>query len=127
MPGASMSFDVPIQIGRSEKPASAPMMRFHDISAEVFGKYQHCTKAEDGMWYADSDFSGGGGCGALKRGALPAPSQDAPELTARAREMHERAAERSVKDAMPRKPAANKRPSFFRRLFGFRAAPHTVE
>ncbi len=40
-----------------------------DVSAEVLGKYQYCTK-HDGRWYADVDFEIGGGCGALLDGAI---------------------------------------------------------
>lgn len=42
----------------------------HDISAQVFGKYQCCTMAKDGLYYADCDMLGGGVC----KGALPAPA-----------------------------------------------------
>jgi hypothetical protein len=42
---------------------------FKDISAQTFGKYQNCSMAADGMWYADCDFTWRG----LKPGALPSP------------------------------------------------------
>jgi hypothetical protein len=47
-----------------------------DVSRQVFGKYQYCTK-HWGLWYSDDDFTFGGGCGRLKWGALPAP--DSPD------------------------------------------------
>jgi hypothetical protein len=46
---------------------------FKDVSREVFGKYQFCTK-HWGLWYSDEDFVGGRGCGPLKWGAVPAPN-----------------------------------------------------
>lgn len=46
-------------------------MSFQDISAKVFGKYQHCT-AYEGVFYADSDF---GQDGRPKAGAIPSPSE----------------------------------------------------
>ncbi|MDB5620859.1 hypothetical protein [Tardiphaga sp.] len=67
-----------------------------DTSAQVFGKYQYCTKAKDGMWYADSDFGSGDGCGPLKRGALPSPRQDTSELTARAKAIHKASARKAT-------------------------------
>lgn len=82
-----------------------PKIRFEDISAQVFGKYQFCTKAKDGMWYSDQDFEFGAGCGPLKKGALPSPRQNTPELTAKARRMHEEAANRAVKNALRTKGA----------------------
>ena len=64
--------------------------KFTDISAEVYGKYQFCTQNKaDGLFYADSDMV----LGRPRKGALPSPHmQDTPELTAKARAMHEAAA-----------------------------------
>lgn len=71
---------------------------FVDISAQVFGKYQYCTQWKgDGMWYADCDFEHPGGFGKPKPGALPSPRQDTPELTAKAKHMHECAAKTALK------------------------------
>lgn len=45
--------------------------QFHDISYEVYGKYQHCTKRWDGLWWSDGDTILGKGFG-----AKPSPWQD---------------------------------------------------
>lgn len=71
-----------------------------DISSQTYGKYQFCTKAKDGMWYADSDFEHPGGFGNPMRGALPAPHQDTPELIAKAKAMHEASARRAVSSVL---------------------------
>lgn len=81
-----------------------------DISHLVLGKYQYCTMARNGMWYADSDFQFGGGGGEVKKGALPSPRQDTPELCALAKRMHEMAAAKTFSDAMPKR-------SWWSRLF----------
>lgn len=71
-----------------------------DLSYEVYGKYQFCTMAEDGMWYADVDFEHPGGFGKPKKGALPSPRQDTPELTARAKALHEASARSAVNNVL---------------------------
>lgn len=71
-----------------------------DVSYEYYGKYQHCSKAKDGMWYADCDFGIGAGCGELRKDALPSLSQDTPELISKAKQMHEAAAQRIVQAAL---------------------------
>ncbi|WP_422923192.1 hypothetical protein [Singulisphaera sp. PoT] len=48
-------------------------MGFRDISAKVFGKYQHCTEY-DGVMYANCDFTRYGR--APVKGAIPAPRQE---------------------------------------------------
>lgn len=64
-----------------------------DISAQVFGKYQYCTRWKvDGMLYADSDFPRGGFGEAPRKGALPSLRQNTPELCAKAAKMHADAA-----------------------------------
>lgn len=78
-----------------------PEIRLVDVSAQAFGKYQFCTKGRDGLWYADEDFTFGSGVGKPKPGALPAPHQDTPELTAKARAMHEAAAAQRPPDKTP--------------------------
>ena len=50
-------------------------VEMRDISAEVFGKYQFCTKGPDGKWYSDQDFEYGNGCGEPKEGAIPSPRE----------------------------------------------------
>ena len=71
-----------------------PKFRFVDMSAQVFGKYQHCTmNSKDGMFYADSDFDSPLG-GKLKKGALPSPWQPTKELTEKAKLMHEASAKK---------------------------------
>lgn len=68
-------------------------LHFRDISAEKFGKYQFCTtNKRDGLAYADCDFRIGGG---LKKGALPSPMQDTEEKRERAKQMREKAAQKS--------------------------------
>jgi len=109
MPGESAHVDIPLppELAKqlAEHVQSGGGINFVDISAQTYGKYQFCTKAKDGMWYADDDFTGGAGCGKPKRGALPSPSQDTPELTARAREMHTDTARDLTETAMrSRKP-----------------------
>lgn len=70
--------------------ANGQRIPFTDMSAEVFGKYQRCTMNKaDGLWYSDDDFQPPG---PPRKGALPSPRQDTPELTALARKMHEDAA-----------------------------------
>lgn len=77
--------------------------RFEDISSEVYGKYQYCTQWKgDGMFYADCDFESAGGFGKPKRGALPAPTQGTPELTAKARQIHEDSAREAANAAITR-------------------------
>jgi hypothetical protein len=90
---------------------------FVDISAQTYGKYQHCTKAKDGMYYADADFELGSGWRKPRPGALPSPSQSTPELTLKARALHEAAARKSVERALA--AARPKRPSWWRRFFGY--------
>ncbi len=92
MPGQSAHIEMamPEEIARHLEGRS---FHLEDMSAQAFGKYQYCTQNKaDGMWYSDDDFGNGGGCGPLRKGALPAPRQDTPELTARAKAMHEAAA-----------------------------------
>lgn len=45
---------------------------WEDVSAQVYGKYQHCTMYR-GKWYADSDFTQGHGFGRPKFGSIPSP------------------------------------------------------
>lgn len=72
-----------------------------DISSEVFGKYQNCSKGPDGLWYANCDFPRGGFGEKPVRGALPNPNmQDTPEQRAIAREAHRRAADRLATDTL---------------------------
>ncbi len=71
-------------------------LKFVDVSAQYFGKYQHCTLATDGMWYADSDMIGS----RPKRGALPSPRQDTPAARQRALELHECAAKAAADRAL---------------------------
>lgn len=66
MPGQSTVVSVPISEGVARQIAGGDF-QIVDISAQVFGKYQFCTKAKDAMWYADADFGSGGGCGPLRR------------------------------------------------------------
>lgn len=87
-----------------------------DISYQVFGKYQYCTQAKDGMFYADSDFDLGFGVGKPKKGSLPSPQQSTAELTEKARAMHEAAAQRVIEDTLP-DATPSPRQSFWRRLF----------
>ncbi len=126
MPGQSAHVSINIPI--SDDIANHLEGRhFHleDMSAQAFGKYQYCTQNKaDGMWYSDDDFGSGGGCGPLRKGALPAPRQDTPELTARAKAMHEAAINndyiRAVTNAIDSAQTTSERPSllgFFRRLF----------
>lgn len=70
-----------------------------DISHEVYGKYQNCTMY-NGLWYADSDFSGGFGCGKPVSGALPSPHQDTPEKRDLVAKMHEDAAGKLYNSSM---------------------------
>lgn len=56
---------------QEEKPTG----QFVDVSADTFGKYQHCT-AYEGVFYADSDFERPGGFGKPKKGAIPSPSEE---------------------------------------------------
>jgi hypothetical protein len=101
-------------------------MSFQDISARVFGKYQHCTQYE-GVFYADSDFEGGHGIGRPKKGAIPSPREEdrtpfgeprqlPTETEAQKRERHareraetntllERLAEEATPDVMAEQPA----------------------
>jgi len=104
MPGESTYVTIPIPL----PPEIAEQIRkghikmtVSDISAQVYGKYQYCTKAKDGMWYADDDFTRGDGFGKPKRGALPNPQQDTPELTERARKIHEDSAKRLTESILP--------------------------
>lgn len=48
---------------------------FEDISAQVFGRYQFCTLAEDGKWYADCDLVFRRGKYYPVKGAVPSPHQ----------------------------------------------------
>lgn len=75
---------------RDEEPTMVGVKGI-DISEQVYGKYRACTMASDGLWYADSDFTGPGATGNPKRGALPALHQDTKEKTDRAKKLHERA------------------------------------
>lgn len=70
-----------------------------DISAQTFGKYQHCTMHK-GLWYADADFDVGYGVGTPKSGSLPSPWQDTPEKVALARRLHEEAAQAAASRAL---------------------------
>lgn len=107
-PGERAYIDIPISFkgkGGFTIKIDGGNLNVEDISAQTYGKYQYCTKARDGMWYADSDFTLGSGCGKPKRGALPCPEQDTPELTKRARKMHEESARKLTESIMPtRKP-----------------------
>jgi len=95
--GGKVTINIPIKVTDEHgNPVPIQNMSFKDISAETYGKYQHCTMGPDGLFYADSDFTGGAGFGRVKRGALPAPNQDTPEKTAQAMAMHEAAAQRLV-------------------------------
>lgn len=71
-------------------------LRMVNISSSVFGKYQYCTKASNGLWYADSDMAGR----KAKRGALPSPSQDTEEKTIYAKNLHRKSAERATRKAL---------------------------
>ncbi len=93
LPGQSVIIPIPFPF--SLQPGMSFTMK--DISAETYGKYQHCTLAKDGMFYADEDFIG---WGRVKKNALPAPHQDTPELTAKAQAMHEKAAAKTTSDAL---------------------------
>lgn len=67
--GREMSF-----FRRNKPEPAGSTFQMRDISAETFGKYQHCTGYE-GVMYADSDFESGYGRGKPKIGAIPSPSE----------------------------------------------------
>jgi hypothetical protein len=72
MPGESTTISIPVQLPDGVKlPEGGIQMQ--DISRQVYGKYQFGTM-HWGLWYSDEDFMGGGGCGFLKWGSIPAPS-----------------------------------------------------
>ena len=54
------------------------------------GKYQHCSRAQNGLLYANCDFPFGEDPDAY---ALPSPQQRTPEKTAYARHLHVEAAQ----------------------------------
>lgn len=90
-------------------------IKFTDLSYQTFGKYQFCTMDEKtGLWFADCDFELGGG---LKKGALPSPRQDTPQLKEKAKELHEAAALKMANDALKPDATTPRRMGFFARLF----------
>jgi hypothetical protein len=62
------------EMAKAGEPDDGVKVHFEDVSRKVFGKYQFCTQV-DGRWFSDEDFELGGGCGKLKRGAIPAPQE----------------------------------------------------
>jgi len=103
MPGESAYIDIPIPPEIADAMRKGGTVRITDISAETYGKYQHCTMADDGMFYADSDLQWHFGRYSPKPGALPSPhGQNTPELTAHAHQMHEDAARRLTEIALVR-------------------------
>ena len=72
-------------------------VKFKDISAQVYGKYQHCTQDnKSGLWFADVDMI----YGHPKKGALPSPRQDTPELRALSQAMHQKDANQKAQELM---------------------------
>jgi len=107
MPGESTSISIGILLPREMDGMS---FQTTDISAQVYGKYQHCTlDKKSGLWYADSDYYGGN-----LRTALPSPDQDTPELTTLAKEMHRKAADKATARAI-----ASTQPSWWSRFKAF--------
>ena len=88
----------------SDKPIEFKLV---DVSAQTYGKYQYTTLWKgDGLWYADSDFTAGGGVGEPKKNALPDPRhQDTPALLTKAKSMHEVAAKDATGKAIQRATA----------------------
>lgn len=92
-------------------------MKIEDVSAEVFGKYQFCTTAKDGLQYSDNDFIYPDGVRQLKPGALPSPWQSTPALMVKAREMHEAAAKDAADKALrTTRDSSGARQSLWRRM-----------